>query len=119
MKNKGFTLIELLAVITILVILAIVVTPLVQKQLTDAGNTIYESQIENIKSAAKNWAMDHPDQIPGSDTDSPCVITLSTLQDGGYISEDLRDTKTKEKIDGSLTITITYQNNQYTYEVGE
>ena len=117
MKQKnGFTLLELLGVIVILVLLVTMVSPIIQKEVKKSQKTINEAQIENIKAAANDWAIDHPDSLPTVEGRS-ITITLSTLQDGWYISENLKDTKTNTEINGNLQITITYEKKHYTYQV--
>lgn len=119
MKQKnGFTLMELLGVIVILAIIVTVVVSIIQGDMLKARNTLSSTQMKNIETAARNWASDHPELLP-STSGGTYEITLSTLQSGGYIDENLKDPKNKEDIEGTLTIKFTYENNQYVITVGE
>ena len=115
-QKNGFTLLELLGVIAILVLVVTMVTPVIQKHVKKSQKTISAAQEENIKAAANNWAIDHPDLLPSSE-EQTYTITLSTLQDGGYISENIKDTTTNTKIRGDLQILIIYRNKHYIYKI--
>lgn len=86
MNKKGFTFIEMLGVITILVIISLIILVVVDKSLKDSSGTIYNVQLENIKSAAKMWMTDNIEVIPDK---GYYTITLGHLLDGGYISPDI------------------------------
>ena len=94
MNKKGFTFIEMLGVITILVIISLIILVVVDKSLKDSSGTIYNVQLENIKSAAKMWMTDNIELIPDK---GYYTITLRHLLDGGYISPDI-----KEMIDSNV-----------------
>ena len=94
MNKKGFTFIEMLGVITILVIISLIILVVVDKSLKDSSGTIYNVQLENIKSAAKMWMTDNIELIPDK---GYYTITLGHLLDGGYISPDI-----KEMIDSNV-----------------
>ena len=115
-QKNGFTLLELLGVITILVIVVTVVSPVIQKDVKKSQTTISETQNENIKAAANNWAIDHPDLLP-SNEEGTYTITLSTLQSEGYISENIKDPDTNTQINGNLQIRIIYRKKHYVFEI--
>ena len=58
-NNKGFTLIELLAVIAILAILILAVTPMVTKFVVQANNLSREKTLSNLEDAAVTYALEH------------------------------------------------------------
>ena len=103
MKNKGFTLIEILGVITLLALLSTIIILSVNKSLKDSKETLYKTQIEEIKSATAIWRTDNIELIPDT---GYYQITLKTLQDSGYIKKDIINPKTDEIINGSTTIQI-------------
>lgn len=119
-QKNGFTLLELLGVIVILVLVIMLVSPVIQKQVKKSHKIIDNAQIENIKAAANNWvidmAADHPASLPSNSGDM-CFITISTLKNGGYIDEDLKDTTTNTEISDDLQIVITYQKKQFVYKI--
>ncbi len=114
--NKAFTLIELLAVMVILALLALIAIPSVSKQMENSKDSLYNTQISNIKEAAVTWGADHIFKLPEGDK---CItLTLGYLKDLGYIDINVVNPKTGEKFDDDMTfINITKNNNSYIYEV--
>lgn len=53
MKNKGFTLVELLAVIVVLAVISIIVTPMVLGYIAKSEKSAYEASVQNVFDAAK------------------------------------------------------------------
>lgn len=102
MKKNGFTFIEILGVIALLSLIGVIILISVDKSLKNSKETLYNAQIENIKSAAEMWKADHIDQVPNTGyTD----ITLLTLKQGGYI-DDIKNPKTDEEIEDTLVIRV-------------
>ncbi|MBP3920888.1 MAG: prepilin-type N-terminal cleavage/methylation domain-containing protein [Bacilli bacterium] len=115
MKNKGFTLIELLAAIAILALLAVIVAPKVVKLLNDSEVTLQEQQINTIINATKKYVVENSDLLP--EENDQTRVNISTLIENGVIdNETVIDPKTKEVIDGYVTITYSKEYNQYIYE---
>lgn len=114
MKKKGFTLSELLGVITILGLLALIVIPLVDKSMKEGKEELYASQIKSIEAAAKAWGIDHIDELP--EENGSKNITLSRIQQDGYIESDIENPKTGEPF-SDLQIKITSHGTYYSYEV--
>lgn len=114
--NKAFTLIELLAVMVILALLALIAIPSVSKQMENSKDSLYNTQISNIKEAAVTWGADNIFKLPEGDK---CItLTLGYLKDLGYIDINVVNPKTGEKFDDDMTfINITKNNNSYIYEV--
>lgn len=117
MKEKGFTLAELLGVIAILGVLALIVVPVVDKNVKEGKEELYQKQIESIRSSAQMWGTDHLDELPGKNETK--TITLSILQQDGYISSDIKNPKTDTVFSGSLKIQIKNNGTSYTYKVLE
>lgn len=114
--TKGFTLIELLVVITILVILLTMAVPRINDVLGEMKQNLYEAQIENIKTGARNWATDNTDQLPLVNEDF-IVLTIGDLKQGGYVDVDIKNPKTNELFADSIEVTITRLYNEYQYSV--
>ena len=110
--KKGFTLVELLAVISILAILAVITVISVNSIISDSENSLYDTQINNIKDAARAYYLKE-----GTDSNGVCV-NVSELIEKGYIEgSSVIDTRTREPISGSIR--IAYNSNQYSYEYNE
>lgn len=116
MRKKGFTLVELLASITILALLALIAIPAISKQIKNGKNDLYNSQIENIKSAALAWGTDNLFKLPEDDT---CItVTLGYLKELGYIDNSVINLNNNEKFsDDGVFVNISKKNNQHVYEV--
>ena len=135
MKNRGFTLVELLATIAILAVVALITVPTISNSINKYKNSLYENQINQILSAAKVWASDNIGILP-NDTNSEIeidytdiqtgnipenykklTITLSLLQQNGYISKEIKNNKTGELFDENITIDIIKNNSKLDYEI--
>ena len=104
MKKNAFTLIELLAAITILALLVLIAVPAVSKQLNDSKDTLYNSQISNIKTAAQAWGADNLFKLPEDDT---CVtVTLGYLKDLGYLDVNITNPKTGEEFSSLCVVCV-------------
>lgn len=105
--KKGFTLVEMVAVLVILSIVAIIVTPNIYVSIRDYKNKMYETQLDNIKQATKNWAVDyinHP-YFPTS-KESSLIVTIQDLQKDGYIEDNLENPRDGGTFDNSEVFTL-------------
>lgn len=94
--KKGLTLVELVAVLTILAIIALIVTPNIMVSVQEYQDQAYDTEIQAIAGAAKNWAADHISEIPSPETNyvkSALYLPISELVENGYFEEDVKDTK--------------------------
>lgn len=115
--KKGFTLIELTAVIVILGVISLIVIPLVDQSITQIKTDAYKTQIESIRTGAREWAANNIGILPASDGDS-LVKTLLELQQAGYVKTDITNPITKLAFAGTLEVTIINDNGNYVYAVG-
>ena len=113
-NNKGLTLVELLAVLIILSLIIMVVTPSVTKNLKLSRVELCEHQLESLVSASKNWLTDQMndkyDEIFVNDVFQSQLVSGETLLNEGYVSELEDDYKDVE-------ISITKVGNNYEYKV--
>lgn len=103
MKKNGFTFIEILGVITLLALISTIILIAVNKSIKDSKETLYKTQIENIKSAASMWRTDNIELIPNSGYYS---ITLEVLQNSGYIKNEIINPNTNESFDKNMLVSI-------------
>ncbi len=115
MNNKAFTLVELLAVVTILVILALIITPIIDNKIKTSKQKIQKIQIENIRMAGEAYYSDN--YILKPQDGSYTTITLLELINEGYISGNIKDSKTGEILDNQITIQVQNNSSGYSYYV--
>ena len=114
-KNKGFTLIELMAVLVIIALIAILVTPITSKIINSNRNKIYDDQVKSIISSAKIWGAEHPGRLPDKG-DIDVIITIGELREGGYVAKDLENPLTNEPFDDDCQVVISNRNGNLLYE---
>lgn len=83
-KDRGFTLIELLAVIVIMAIIALIVTPIVVKMVNKAKIGVMERNAEMMAKSGELYAVDNLDKLPKEGNTKYLAIT--DLVSGGYLS---------------------------------
>jgi prepilin-type N-terminal cleavage/methylation domain-containing protein len=113
-NNKAFTLIELLAVVTILTILSLVITPIIDKNIKKSKEQAFNTQIENIRLAGISYYSDNTLLKPSEN--SSVTITLSELINLGYIG-NVKNPKTGEPFNENVYIKYKNTNGKYEYLV--
>lgn len=116
MKSRGFTLIELLAVVVILAIIAVIVTPVVIQLLDKGASDAGRVQYENIIAATQTWAVDHMDELP-SVTGGTKDVLFTELTTLGYLKKDLKNPETDANYSTDYKVVITLDGNEYTYKI--
>lgn len=141
--KKGFTLIELMAVIVIIAMLALIITPNALNAISKYRNRLYDTQLDNIRSAAKHWAADKIDERlclicvadPEYTTSKDCAnlggegcieaskgsnasvsVKLSELISGGYLQDDVENPKTNKPFASCVNVVITINSKTGEYE---
>lgn len=127
MKKHGFTLVELLAVIAIMGILSVMITPAIINIRNDILERTRNSRESLIKTAALDWAADNIEQVPsnvsqnydGSQTscnsDCACIL-IGELINRGYLSgsddngNTITNPVTSENLNGKL-VCVRYDTN--------
>lgn len=115
--KKGFTLVELLVVIVILGLIAMVVYPAIVKVINDSKESAYETQEKIIIKAAKEWAVEHPSELP-SDESTTGSVCLTTLLQEGYIDNSIKNPYTSQEMNGYVEIVLTSNRYEYKYKDG-
>ena len=108
-RNKGFTLIELLGVITLLGVIALVVFPLLLKQINNARSGIKDANDVLLIDAAKDYVSSHENQYIAEEGNNYC-ISMETLINENYFNPKLKDSENKE-LDLNKVIEISYKKN--------
>lgn len=115
-KKNGFTLIELMAVLMILGAISLITIPTVEKFIKSSKEKLYQSQLDNIVLALKNWAGDNKDLLPTS-AGEQLTLNLGILKSEGYVDYDIKNPKNNHCFDNSMLLKIIKVNNYYDYEI--
>lgn len=90
MNSRGFTLIELLAVITIIAILSMIITPSITNMVKKNKVEACESLITSIERAANNYVSDYrydSEVVSSNDFYIPVVSLISK----NYLNKEIRN----------------------------
>lgn len=103
-KEEGFTLVELLAVIVILGIIVAIAIPAIGNVINTAEEGATEAEKELVVDAARMYVtLDKNGQVP----ENGLSVTVETLQDAGYLEDDVAVTG---------AITVSKDGKKVTYE---
>lgn len=109
MKNKGFTLVEVLATITLLGLLALLITPKVLEQKEKKEKEINNSEKQVLFSDAGSYVRDNSKYIIKSE--NVFCISVNKLIEEEYISMDADDFK-----DNIIKVTVD-ENENFIYNI--
>ena len=108
--KKGFTLVEVIAVVTILGVILLLISPNIIDSVRNSKKRAYERQILSIEQAAERWAVDNSHLI----TEDNYYLEISDLVDGDYLmSNEIIDARTSHTITGCIVIEHSNKFNQY------
>src|SRR5574344_737954 len=115
MSKKGFTLVELIGVIVILALLALLITPTVNKLLKEQKQKVYDAQMKIVLNAAKNYVADKQDTLDISS--SGLVLSVSDLYNNGYLNKDkVINPSTNKEFKNCILVKWDDSYNQYNYK---
>lgn len=112
--KKGFTLAELMGVIVIMAVLALIIVPVVDKQLREGKKDIYNSTIDSIKSSLDLYMTN----INLANNDY-MMITLYQLKQAGYVDIDIKNPVSNELFPNDMLITILNDNGILKYSIND
>lgn len=108
MTKKGFTLVEILAIIVILGVLIVIVTPNIFSMLQNSKTKAYNNMISTIETAGTLYLNKNKTTIEETIYNSRIFsITLKDLKTKGYLKKDLKNPKTNTVLDETKTVKIT------------
>ena len=110
--KKGFTLAELMGVIVIMAAIALIIIPVVDKQLREGKNEIYNDAIDSIKDSMNLFMTDKKLELNESMT-----VTLYQLKQAGLIDLDVKNPTNGELFANDMLITATNENGIINYNV--
>ena len=113
--KKGFTLIELLGVLIILAIIALITIPIVDNSIKNSRESAYDRTIENILSAARNYATTN--NLGYVTTKKPLYI--SELQNTGFLALNIKNPIDESAMTGCVWYYWDFEHNQYIFEYDE
>ena len=114
--KKGFTLVELLAIIMVLAVLALIITPIVSSTITKSKKNAYDNQVRTLKIAAESWGIDNKLLLPEEENDF-LELTIEDLKKENYIDIDIKNPLTGKCISNAMKIKIIREKNRYVYEI--
>lgn len=106
--KKGFTLIEILSIIAVLGIIVMLVLPNLAGSIEEKKKNELNKLISIIENSAKVYHSFNSDVYK---------ISVSTLIDEEYITTDMVDPNTGEKLDGCVNVVLD-ENDTYSYIYG-
>lgn len=126
--KKGFTLVELIATLIVLSIVALIVVPNIYDSIVEYREQLYETQLTAIETSTKNWVADHiDDENFPKNNDETIFVSLKTLEENGYIDDDLKNPKNSTTFNDIVFTVVTCkvidkddynaENYKYTYRV--
>lgn len=111
--KKGFTLAELIGALVILSALILILIPIVDKQVKEGKEELYNKQIESIKLSMELWVSDYQKPNNGE----TITITLAQLKQASLVDIDIKNPKTKKFFPNDMLLTITNREGLLEYDV--
>ena len=113
-RNKAFTLIELLGVIIILGVIALIITPAIDRTIKKSQEKLYNTQKSSLITAVKNWSSNNKEMFINGNV---IIITLQDLKEENYIAYDVKNPKTDTCLSNAMQFRIEKSGKKYTYSI--
>ena len=115
--KKGFTLVEIIAVITVMSILLVIITPYILNTVNNKKGEISNVAKQIIYDATDLYVKENQDNYPTVANSIYC-IKLETLVKDGKLEAPIKDMKSDKEIPLTNMIKVTIDDyNQYNYEL--
>ncbi|MBP3461170.1 MAG: type II secretion system protein [Bacilli bacterium] len=115
--KKGFTLVEIIAVITVMSILLVIITPYILNTVNNKKGEISNEAKQIIYDATDLYVKENQDNYPTVANSIYC-IKLETLVKNGKLEAPIKDMKSDKEIPLTNMIKVTIDDyNQYNYEL--
>ena len=126
MNKKGFTLIELMVSIAIMLLLASMLIPAINKIRKNTLQSLYESKKERVLSTSLSWGRENLEKIPqyvkndyitqkSCDVDCGCVLVRELINQGFLAGDSNGKTELKNPVNkqsmNSIMVCVRYNNN--------
>jgi prepilin-type N-terminal cleavage/methylation domain-containing protein len=115
MKNKGFTLIELLAVIVILAIIALIVTPVIKDLIDRSRYGAFEASKKNIERAAEIYYAKNAASVMWNNDIS--YVEIGTLKNKKYLAQHVVDILTNMEISDDTKVLLYREGRKVSYSL--
>lgn len=113
--KRGFTLVELLGIIVVLGIIAVIVTPVIQRTLEQNEDTVYKTLMKQIEGNAKDYLTVNTDKLPQNEGDR-VSIKIGDIKKEGLVQINIKNPKTNNIISNESYVMVTKEGNNYRYE---
>lgn len=110
--KKGFTLSEVIGVLIIMAAIALIIIPIVDKELKEGKQEIYNDAIDSIKNSMSLYITDKK-----IESNESITVTLYQLKQAGLIDLDVKNPNNSEMFANDMLITATNENGIITYNV--
>lgn len=117
-KKNGFTLIELVAIILILGVIYLIISPIITDVIDESEQKALANQKKELVDITKKYVLDHDELLP--EDDSVSIVTIETLRQAQLLREDaIIDPTTNEEMNGCVIISYNDSKSNYFYEYSD
>lgn len=117
MNHRGFTLLEMISAMTILTVIALIVTPVILNSMQESKEKAYVEQTKVLEETAEKWSIKNAGLL--SETE-PYYLELQQLVDDKLITtKDVKDPRTNKTMTGCLVISYDKEHLQYDFVYNE
>lgn len=114
MDKKGFTLAEVMGVIVLIAAISLVIIPLVDKQLKESNQKLYDSSIDSLKNSIGLYMADK-----NLDINESLTISLYQLKQTGLVDTDFKNPVTGEFFPNDIIITVKNVDGTLVYDIND